>query len=92
MFLVRNRDTGAFVALFRFHGPFLHVGGDAGAFVALFTIVSGGSFGTFLDKLICRLNLERVLGRLSNQYFKERSTSYTYSEIDNGCFSQKELL
>ena len=30
------------------------------------------SFGTLLDKLICRLNLERVLGRLSNQYFKER--------------------
>jgi len=25
-----------------------------------------------LHKLICRLNLERVLGRLSNQYFKER--------------------
>ena len=30
------------------------------------------SFGTLLDKLICRLNLERVLGRLSNQYFKAR--------------------
>lgn len=32
----------------------------------------GLSFGTLLDKLICRLNLERVLGRLSNQYFKAR--------------------
>ena len=31
-----------------------------------------GRFGTLLDKLICRLNHEQVLGRLSNQYFKER--------------------
>ena len=39
-----------------------------------FTSASGvaRSFGTLLDKLICRLNLERVLGRLSNQYFKAR--------------------
>jgi putative transposase len=35
-------------------------------------IMQCASFGTFLDKLICRLNLERVRGRLSNQYFKER--------------------
>ena len=33
-------------------------------------IIHGGV--SFLDKLICRLNLERVLGRLSDQYFKER--------------------
>ena len=39
------------------------------------------SFGTFLDKLICRLNLERALGRLSNQYFKERPISVPWRRV-----------
>ncbi|MEA3415745.1 MAG: hypothetical protein U9R02_06250 [Thermodesulfobacteriota bacterium] len=37
----------------------------------------GRSFGTLLDKLICQLNLERVLGRLSNQYFKASPIRHT---------------
>ena len=47
----------------------------------------GCSFGTFLDKLICRLNLERVLGCLSNQYFKERPANI----IANRCWNEKSF-
>jgi len=46
--------------------------GVRGTFLKYSNNSIGRSFGTLLDKLICRLNLERVLGRLSNQYFKAR--------------------